>query len=85
MVRVKFTHCLSGNGFVWNVGDVVELPADEAARLVAADFGELVEGETLDAPAGKPARGGRRVKSQPLPTVVPPAEVPTDPPADPPA
>lgn len=79
MPLVKFKHALSGTDAGWAVGDVADRPADEAARLIAADFAELVEGETLDAPSAKPARGGRRGKSQPA------ASPAVEPPADPPA
>ncbi|HYH68375.1 MAG TPA: hypothetical protein VD866_27020 [Urbifossiella sp.] len=90
-MRVKFTNCLAGNGFVWNVGDVVSLPVGEAVRLVAAGFADLApdasaaEATRLVAAefaAAKPQagrRGGRRAASPAVPPVVPSVEPGSEP------
>lgn len=83
-VRVKFKTCLSGNGFVWNVGDEFDMPADEAGRLAAAGFAELVEGGAAESAAGRTSAGRRGGRPAARP-VAPSPEAAGEPPADPPA
>lgn len=60
--------CLSGANFVHNVGDVVDFPAGQAARLIAAGIAEAAtkdkaEKATKAAPAEKRGLFGRKKKA----------------------
>jgi hypothetical protein len=35
---IKLRVCMAGSGFVWDKGDVVSVPSDEAERIVKAGF-----------------------------------------------
>lgn len=38
MKRVKILTSMAGDGFAWQLNDEVELPAEEAQRLIAAGY-----------------------------------------------
>lgn len=42
LVKVKLLTSMAGDRCSWGVGDVREVPADEAARLIAAGSAERV-------------------------------------------
>lgn len=44
-VKVRMSMSMAGDRFSWNVGDVIEVAADEAARLVAAGYAAAVAAE----------------------------------------
>lgn len=44
MRKVKLKVCRAGNDFVQKIGDVVDMADDEAARMVAAEMAEYVDG-----------------------------------------
>jgi hypothetical protein len=55
-MRVRYLQCMAGTFHCRNVGDVVDMPKEEAAPLIAAGFAEEVkakDGEADDAPAGE--------------------------------
>lgn len=45
MVKVKIVVSMAGSGFVWEPGQVVAVPADEAERLIAAGFATKAPGK----------------------------------------
>lgn len=70
--KVKMVACLAGDGFVWNIGDEVDVLADEVGRLIAAGHAVDVDGAddlpTRELP--KPTRQ-RRKKSDEASVLVP--------------
>lgn len=82
--------CMAGSGFVRNVGDVVEVPEDEASRLIEAGFASDAPkspavptapetGGTTDKKEEQTTRRGRvpASREKPVPPVVlAPAEPP---------
>lgn len=50
MVKVKIAVSMAGSGFVWEPGQVVAVPAEEAERLIAAGFATKANGKAKTEP-----------------------------------
>jgi len=61
MARIRILQAVSGNDFSWSVGDIVDLPGDEAAKWVDGYRAELVRGEKVETPetAAAPEKAAR--------------------------
>lgn len=55
MPPVRMSTAVAGVDFSWSPGEVVQLPAERAAQVVAAGWGELVRGEAAETPEGRTA------------------------------
>ena len=61
-MQVRMLTSMAGIGFVWSVGDVVEVSPGEAERFVAAGFAELVRAAPVETAVRKRAAVERTSK-----------------------
>ena len=60
MARIRILQAVSGSGFSWSAGDVVDLPGDEAGKWADGYRAELVRGTATEkAVADVPEKAAR--------------------------